>query len=52
VLGELDAGERTIDELAVALGDSVAHVAALVSGLEVDGVVARADCGRYRLCRG
>jgi len=52
VLSELDAGERTVDELAAAIGGSVADVAALVSGLEVDGVVARADCGRYRLCRG
>jgi DNA processing protein len=52
VVSALDDGERTVDELAVAVGGSAAEVAALLAGLEVDGLVARTDGGRYRLCRG
>jgi DNA processing protein len=51
VLSELDSGERTVDELAAALRGGAAEVAALLAGLEVDGLVARAESGRYRLCR-
>ncbi len=51
LVAELDAGERTVDELAVAVQSRAADVAALLTSLEVDGVVARVAGGRYRLRR-
>ena len=51
VVSELDGGERTVDELAAAVHGSAAEVAALLAGLEVDGLVSRVESGRYRLCR-
>jgi DNA processing protein len=52
VLNELEGGEHTVDELAAVLHASVAEVAALLSALEVDGLVSCAETGRYRLRRG
>jgi len=50
-LEALDAGERTIDELAAELAQPVSEAAALMAGLEVEGLVAGTVGGRYRLCR-
>lgn len=47
----LDAGERTVDELAGLLGCGAAEAAALLAGLEVEGVVEAAGGARYRLRR-
>jgi DNA processing protein len=51
VVAELDKGERTIDELALRVGCAGSEVAAVVSALEVEEIVAVA-AGRCRLRRG
>ena len=52
ILDELDAGERTVDQLAAAVSASAAEVGALLGRLEIDGRVCRTGNGRYRLRRG
>jgi DNA processing protein len=52
MLAELDGGERSVDELAATLSAGVAEVGALLSQLEVDGLVVRVAAGRYRCRRG
>lgn len=47
----LDAGERSIDEVAALLGCRAPEAAAMLASLEVEGVVQPAGGGRYRLCR-
>ena len=50
-MSELDGGECTVDELAAAAKLRVAEVSALLASLELDGLVARVESGRYRVCR-
>ena len=51
IVAELDGAERTIDELAARTGSPSAEVAAVVSALEVEGIVS-VGAGRCRLRRG
>jgi DNA processing protein len=52
VLRVLERGPMTADQLAVRSGLAVSQACAVLSELEIDGVVRLTDGGRYRLLRG